>query len=918
MLINSPYKIKGIALIIFLVFSQFLSAQILSPIKWNFEAQALGGDSYELIFTADIESGWNVYSQHSNDEGPVPTYIEYEEMGAATLDGDNVEEGHKKEGIDKLFEVNVIKFLDDQPFKIIQKVKATDTSTPISGYLTYMACDKSKCLPPKDVDFSFDLSKLASADGEMEKSTGGKKVNLGDAIKNADPVEQVKTQATEAKSEIKKVIGNKEVLTTTTTATAATAKAVETKVKEVKTEAVESAPTAIDKSKVQLGDASEEEDHSTSGKMLDPVQWSMSIKDAGNGDYDLIYTADIDDEWTVYSQHSNDDGPVPTYIEYEELNGASLVGESTEHGHRKEGPDPLFENVNVIKFLGDQDYTITQRIKKGSGPIKGYLTYMTCDKSHCKPPSDVEFEFDPSKMYAGAPRLAASGVAMNLEGNVLDQSITSIQESYANPAGNCGTLTASADGTLWTIFLGGFLGGLLALLMPCIFPMIPITVSFFTKDTKSKGWVNGLIYGLSIVVIFVSFGLLITILFGPEALNLLSTHWLSNLIFFLVFVAFAISFFGYFEITLPSSLSTKSDQMADKGGLIGTFFMAATLAIVSFSCTGPIIGLALVQAAEAGDRLGPFVIMLGFSLALAIPFGLFAAFPAWLNSLPRSGSWMTSVKVVLGFLELALALKFLSVADMTSGWGFLKYELFLGLWVIIFAAMTAYLFGLFGFPHDSPVKKLSPTRMLFAVASLAWTVYMASGFMVDKDINSYSIPKAVSGITPPASYNFFLSQNDLDPAILAKYPSYTKCANDINCFKDYYEGVSYANEVGKPVLLDFTGYGCVNCRKTEDYIWKDAGVKSSLNDDYVLVSLYVDDRKKLKETLVAKLSGDKMRNVGNKWADFQIVNFKQNSQPLYVPMSPDQQVLTAPRGYEEGVENYQQFLDCGLKTFQDM
>jgi len=579
----------------------------------------------------------------------------------------------------------------------------------------------------------------------------------------------------------------------------------------------------------------------------------MQIKDAGNGEYDLIYTAEIDDDWNVYSQHTSDDGPVPTYIEYEELNGASLVGESKEEGHKKEGPDPLFDNVNVIKFLGDEDFVITQRIKKGSGPLKGYMTYMTCDASHCKPPTDVEFEFDPSTMYAGDRRPEASGVAMNLEGDVLDQSITSIQESYEEPIGNCGTQIASANASYWKIFLGGFIGGLLAILMPCIFPMIPITVSFFTKDTKTA---------------------------------------------------------------LPSSWSTKTDQMADKGGFLGTFFMAATLAIVSFSCTGPIIGSALVQVAD--DPLGPAVIMFGFALALAIPFGLFAAFPAWLNSLPRSGSWMTSVKVVLGFLELALALKFLSVADMTSGWGILKYELFMGLWVLIFAAMTAYLFGLFRFPHDSPVKKLSPTRMGFAILSLLWTIYIATGFNIDRDINSYSIPKAISGITPPASYNFFLEQNELDPAILAKYPSFTKCANDINCFKDYYDGVSYANEVGKPVLLDFTGYGCVNCRKTEDYIWKDEGVKKTLSEDYVLVSLYVDDRKKLKETLVSKMSGDKIRNVGNKWADFQIVNFKQNSQPLYVPMSPGQQVLSAPRGYEEGVDNYQQFLDCGLNTFNDL
>jgi len=510
----------------------------------------------------------------------------------------------------------------------------------------------------------------------------------------------------------------------------------------------------------------------------------------------------------------------------------------------------------------------------------------------------------------GGGSSAASGIGMNLNGDKLDQKINALISSYEKPIGNCGTQIQDANASYWKIFIGGFLGGLVAILLPCIFPMIPITVSFFTKDTKRKGWVNGLVYGLSIVAIFVSLGLAITAILGPTALNELSTNWIANVLFFLIFIAFAISFFGYYEIALPSSWSTKTDQMADKGGWIGTFFMAATLALVSFSCTGPIIGTALVQVAN--DALGPFFIMLGFSIALAIPFGLFAAFPAWLNSLPRSGSWMNSVKVVLGFLELALALKFLSVADMTSNWGFLRYELFMGLWVVIFAAMTAYLFGLFKFPHDSPVKKLSPARLGFAILSLVWTVYIASGFMVDKDLNSYKIPKLVSGITPPASYNYFLNANALDSDIKSRYPSYSKCANDINCFKDYYEALAYANEVNKPLLLDFTGYGCVNCRKTEDYIWKDSKVKSKLNNDFVLASLYVDDRKKLEKKLFSTTREVPLRNVGNKWADFQIVNFKQNSQPLYVPVTTDQKVLTAPRGYEEGIDNYLQFLDCAL------
>ena len=357
--------------------------------------------------------------------------------------------------------------------------------------------------------------------------------------------------------------------------------------------------------------------------------------------------------------------------------------------------------------------------------------------------------------------------------------------------------------------------------------------------------------------------------------------------------------------------------MADKGGLLGTFFMAATLAIVSFSCTGPIIGTALVQVASQGDYWGPFSVMLGFSTALALPFGLFAAFPAWLNTLPRSGSWMNSLKVVLGFLELALALKFLSVADMTEHWGFLRYELFLFLWILIFAAMAAYLFGWIKFPLDSPMKKLSPVRLGFATLAVVTVVYLALGFRVDDTTSTYNTPGLTSGIAPPATYNFFLDPPAIPDELKAVYPSISKCANNITCFKDYFEGLAYARETNKPVFLDFTGYGCVNCRKTEEHIWVDDNVRNLLNDEYVLISLYVDDREKLEKQLISKSRGEKIRNVGNKWSDFQIVNFEQNSQPLYVLMTPEEDVIASPRGYREGIKQYTDYLKCGLKYFSD-
>ncbi|KXK39265.1 MAG: thiol:disulfide interchange protein DsbD 2 [Bacteroidetes bacterium OLB9] len=572
---------------------------------------------------------------------------------------------------------------------------------------------------------------------------------------------------------------------------------------------------------------------------------------------------------------------------------------------------------------------------------------MTCDNEKCLPPTDADFSFKiPSDTKQNdatataekekesiettaveeevivADGLTAADSTLSkqgegqlygavIKGNRIDQKIASLAATYENPLSNCGGVEEKKEGLLWT-FLFGILGGFIALLTPCVFPMLPITVSFFTKDTKRKGWVNGLIYGISIIVIYVAIGLLITIFVGPEALNRLSTNWIANTLFFLIFIAFAISFFGYYEITLPSSWSTKSDSMADKGGMLGIFFMAFTLALVSFSCTGPIIGTAIVQAATKGEYLGPFLVMLGFSTGLALPFGLFAAFPAWLNSLPKSGSWMNSVKVFLGFLELALAFKFLSIADMTNNWGVLKYEIFMGIWIVIFIGLALYLFGFIKFPHDSPIKKLSLTRMTFGALTVALVLYLISGFSINKKTGDYDALVLMSGLAPPAHYNLFLKQQELDPAIKAKYPSYSKCANNINCFKDYFEGMAYAKEVNKPVMLDFTGYGCVNCRKTEEHIWVDDQVRRILNDSLVLISLYVDDDKKLEDVYISEHSNNKLRNVGNKWADFQIVNFQQNSQPLYVLSTNNQEVISKPRPFKEGIEGYLEFLRCGL------
>ncbi|HMP28318.1 MAG TPA: cytochrome c biogenesis protein CcdA [Saprospiraceae bacterium] len=684
-----------------------------------------------------------------------------------------------------------------------------------------------------------------------------------------------------------------------------------------------------------------------------PIKWTYKKEQISGNEFDLIFTAIIDKGWNTYSMYTEDNGPVPTAIEYEEKKGITLKGKAVEYGEKKAGMDDLF-GVNVIKFYASKPYTIKQRIvvNDPKQPLKGYLTYMVCDDAQCLPPTDVDFSFD-FKDVSLAPKeeekknettvipenetdeksltveessitLIAENNAVNttggenlkynIENGIIDQRIPSMYETHDEPLVDCGTQRDENKGWFWT-FLFGFGGGLLALLTPCVFPMLPITVSFFTKDTKRKGWMNGLIYGLSIIAIYVGLGLLITAVFGAEALNRLSTNWIANTLFFLIFIAFAFSFFGFYEITLPSSWTTSTDKMADKGGLIGIFFMAFTLALVSFSCTGPIVGTALVQAATKGEYIGPFLVMFGFSLALALPFGLFAAFPAWLNSLPKSGSWMNSVKVVLGFLELALALKFLSVADMTNHWGFLKYELFMGLWILIFSGMALYLFGFIKFPHDSPLKKLSITRIGFASVNVLLILYLISGLFTNKTTNSYNALSLMSGLAPPTNYNFFLKPEPLDESISAKYPSYSKCANNINCFKNYYDGMNYAKETGKPVLLDFTGYGCVNCRKTEEHIWSDDQIRDILSNKVVLISLYGDDDKATEENLQqirSKYTNQRIRNIGKLWADFQMANFETNAQPLYVFVTQDERVVAPPRGYEEGVKSYLDFLNCGL------
>ncbi len=644
-----------------------------------------------------------------------------------------------------------------------------------------------------------------------------------------------------------------------------------------------------------------------------PIHWTHRIEKLQGNQYKLIFDVKIDKGWGTYSQYQANPDPmyIPIKFIFEDSANIRFIGKSEESGHIKTIFDSIW-NENVNKIVDEATFSQIIEVIDPTKPIIGYKDGMVCDDRAC---NQDEYEFSISiPGVTPSPSLTTTGSSGALQ---LDQSILSLQSSYTSVTSTCTTEEKQISNSLWLTFIFGFLGGLLALLTPCVFPLIPLTVSYFTKSSvnRASGIRNGILYGLSIIGIYVGIGLLITTIFGATALNDLSTNWLANLIFFIIFVVFAFSFFGYYEITLPSSWSTKTDALGNKGSLIGIFFMAFTLAIVSFSCTGPIIGTALVQSATS--TVGPAIVMFGFALALALPFGLFAAFPAWLQSLPKSGSWMTSVKVVLGFLELALAFKFLSVSDMTSHWGFLRYELFMGIWVLLFAGMAAYLFGWIRFPHDSPLKKISPLRLTLAGVAAIWTLYLCTGFINNPKTKTYQSLSLLSGLAPPTYYNFFKPVQASNSDLSARFKSFGKCANDLDCFKDYTEGMAYAREVKKPVLLDFTGYGCVNCRKTEEHIWIDDMVWKSLNEEFVLVSLYCDDETPLDQLTYSKSRNKKLRNIGNKWEDFQIVNFQQNSQPLYVPVDPtDEQILIPARGYHSSIEGYQQFLDCADQAFK--
>ena len=868
---------RSLLLLLAFLATQTISAQIYNPVKWNFTLTAAADGNYTLLAKATIDEGWWVYSEYlENENGPIPTTINYDAGTHYKLVGKSKESENAKKIYDKLFEMEVIKF--QKSFTIEQKIKITDPSKPITGYLNFMTCNDERCLPPVDVEFELYAPKGSGSDA-AKKPAGTETTAQSGAAATTPP-------ATAASTPEKKKI------------------------------AVEPAASPSTGSTFSNTSTFEAPKTSQPSGILTPVKWSFRSEKKGEGLYDLIAEATIEDGWHVYAPGVHEDeGPLPTTLLITEDPNVKLEGKIIEQSStRLEEDDPYFK-MHVVKYK--HDLKLIQSIKTtGTGPVSGSLEFMCCNNKSCLPPDLKEFTID---LATGQEMKAvAEAIGPKIDDNgYIDQRIPSIQTTFETPVSDCGGETKEEKGNLLWMFIFGMINGFVALLTPCVFPMIPLTVSFFTKDSKRKGWENGMWYGLSIVAIYVVLGLLITVLFGAGSLNELSTNPIANTAFFLIFIFFAFSFFGFYEITLPSSWSNKSDAMADKGGMIGIFFMAATLAIVSFSCTGPLIGTALVEASSEGF-LGPLIVMAGFSIALAIPFSLFAAFPSWLNSLPKSGGWMNSVKVILGFAELALAFKFLSIADMTAHWGILKYELFMGIWVVIALGMAAYMFGWIRFPHDSPNRKLAPIPALFGLSFAVLGIYLATGLLGSKETGTYNSLSLMSGLAPPAHYNFFKPLGEVKQEISGQYASLSKCANNFDCFHDYYEGLAYAREKNKPILLDFTGYGCVNCRKTEEHIWSRDNIRKKINEDFVLISLYVDDKLEMDTVLKSAVTNTRIRTLGQKWADFQIANFQQNSQPLYVIVSPDERVLTTPRGYDSDVEGYASFLDCGLNTFKEI
>lgn len=656
-------------------------------------------------------------------------------------------------------------------------------------------------------------------------------------------------------------------------------------------------------------------------QMQDPVHFKTEWKSISANEAEIIFSATIDPGWHVYSTDLGDGGPTQATINIDKISGAALDGKLKPGSNEIKKMDPIFEME--VKFF-EKTAKFTQKVKLTGGKysVSGYLEYGACNDENCLPPTSVDFTFSgevPAQAKAAdtkekeAPKKEEAPVEAVAKADTTVEALaaadSTVAETTLQGTTNYWTpviseLSSYGEGTneeshSWIyIFFTGLIGGLLALFTPCVWPIIPMTVSFFLKRTKDKkkGIRDAWTYGASIVVIYVTLGLAITLIFGASALNALSTNAIFNILFCLMLVVFAASFFGAFEITLPSKWSNAVDSKAEATtGLLSIFLMAFTLSLVSFSCTGPIIGFLLVEVSTSGSVVAPAIGMLGFAIALALPFTLFAMFPSWLKSMPKSGGWMNVIKVSLGFLELAFALKFLSVADLAYGWRILDRETFLALWIVIFGLLGMYLLGKIKFPHDDDNTKVGVGRFFLALFSLAFAVYMIPGL--------WGAPlKAVSAFAPPMqTQDFNLYKNEVH----AK-------------FNDFDSGMEYARQNHKPVMIDFTGYGCVNCRKMELAVWTDPQISQIMNDDYVLITLYVDEKTNLPEPIKITENGKErtLRTIGDKWSYLQRSKFGANAQPFYVLLDNEGKPLNSSYSYDEDIAKYKDFLQTGLKNYK--
>ncbi|MEI8203828.1 MAG: thioredoxin family protein [Bacteroidota bacterium] len=657
-------------------------------------------------------------------------------------------------------------------------------------------------------------------------------------------------------------------------------------------------------------------------QILKPVKWTFSSKITAPNEALILFTATIDNKWHLYSQNVPPDGPIATSFTLEKSKDYQLVGKVVE-------PKPISEFDDAFKMTVKyftKKAIFTQKIKFTSSKdfvFKGKLEFMSCNNGTCVPPEEIEFSI-PVK----------TGVASNDTDQNATLTDTSTKDttskavvntvSKADSIAKLNVLnkTIGQDDSLWMFFILAFGWGLLAILTPCVFPMIPMTISFFMKSGK-KGKLQAIIYGLSIIVIYVIFGVLISVLFGADFGNWLSTHWIPNVFFFIIFVVFAASFFGYFEITAPSWLVNKSVKNEEKGGIIGTIFMALTLVLVSFSCTGPIVGTVVVQAV-GGAVIKPVIGMLGFSLAFAIPFTLFAFFPQWLNKMPKSGGWLNSVKVVLGFIELAFALKFLNVPDQTYHWGLLDREVYLAFWIVIFTLMGFYLLGKIKFPHDSDMPNLkSFPRLMLAIFTFTFVVYMIPGL--------WGAPlKALSGWLPPPETQDFdinsivresgggIKDTSTSTGDAPLYTNILKLPHGLKGYFDYDQALKASKQLKKPVFVDFTGHGCTNCREMENRVWSDKEVLKRLRENFVIVALYVDDKviEMPEKDWYTNAEGKQIKLLGKKNTEIQIKKFNANAQPFYVILDSDGNLLVTPRAYDLNISLFVKFLDDGIAAFK--